>query len=181
MANTTGWNFGFTALWGMHALSMIAIGVGLVFLIVWAVKHLHAGQLKNWGIGLLAAGTIACLFTVGVKGSPWMGFGSMSGERMGMKCPMMEKMENGHGSDGMMDMSMKDMSAMLEGETGDEFDKAFIEGMIPHHQGAIEMAEAALKNAKHEEIKNMAREIISAQQREIDQMKEWQRSWGYEQ
>lgn len=78
-----------------------------------------------------------------------------------------------------MSMSMDDMSAMLEGKTGDAFDKAFIEGMIPHHQGAIDMAKAAQQSAKHEEIKRMADAIISAQQREIDQMNQWMKDWGY--
>ncbi len=59
--------------------------------------------------------------------------------------------------------TMNDMSAILEGKTGDEFDRAFIEGMIPHHEGAIDMARAALKNKKHEEMKTLARDIISAQ------------------
>ncbi len=78
-----------------------------------------------------------------------------------------------------MSMTMHDMMMMLEGKTGDEFDKAFIQGMIPHHQGAIDMAREALKNAKHEEIKQLARDIIASQQREIDAMKQWQEQWGY--
>jgi len=75
------------------------------------------------------------------------------------------------------EMTMGDMVNSLKGKTGDDFDKTFISEMIVHHEGAVEMAEAALKNAKHEEIKKMAEDIISAQTREIDQMKEWQRSW----
>ncbi len=78
-------------------------------------------------------------------------------------------------------MTMDDMVSMLKGKTGDELDKAFLEGMIPHHQGAIDMANLVLNNAKHEEIKQMARDIISAQQREIDMMKQWQKNWGYTQ
>lgn len=80
-----------------------------------------------------------------------------------------------HGS-----MSMDDMSAMLEGKSGDAFDEAFIRGMIPHHQGAIDMALQARERAGHEEIKRMADEIIEAQQREIDMMNGWLREWGYE-
>lgn len=72
---------------------------------------------------------------------------------------------------------MSDMMTNLSGKTGDDFDKAFISEMIIHHEGAVEMAEAALVNAKHEEIMQMAHEIISAQTREIQQMKDWQRSW----
>lgn len=81
-------------------------------------------------------------------------------------------------SDGsMMHGAMGDMMAGLEGKTGDEFDKAFLAEMIVHHEGAVDMAEAALKNAKHPEIKNMANAIISAQTSEIQQMQEWQESW----
>lgn len=78
-----------------------------------------------------------------------------------------------------MAMSMDDMAAMLEGKTGDELDKAFLEGMIPHHQGAIEMARALLEGTEREEMKDLARDIIQAQQQEIDMMKRWQRDWGF--
>jgi uncharacterized protein (DUF305 family) len=49
--------------------------------------------------------------------------------------------------------------------------------MIVHHEGAVEMAEAALEHAKHEELKTMANAIISAQTSEIAQMKQWLRDW----
>ena len=58
---------------------------------------------------------------------------------------------NGMGMNGAMDSMM----AGLSGKTGDAFDKAFIEEMIMHHEGAVAMAQAALKNAKHPEIKIM--------------------------
>jgi uncharacterized protein (DUF305 family) len=76
--------------------------------------------------------------------------------------------------------AMGDMMAGLEGKTGDEFDQAFLTEMIVHHEGAVDMAEAALQNAKHAEIKTMANAIISAQTGEIAQMKEWLKTW-YEQ
>lgn len=77
------------------------------------------------------------------------------------------------------DMSMSDMTKMLDGKTGDEFDKAFISMMIDHHQGAIEMAKLAATNAGHQEIKTLSEDIIAAQMKEIDQMKSWQQAWGY--
>jgi uncharacterized protein (DUF305 family) len=73
--------------------------------------------------------------------------------------------------------AMGDMMAGLEGKTGDEFDKAFLAEMIVHHEGAVDMAKAALVNAKHAEIKQMANAIISAQTTEITQMQKWQKSW----
>ena len=57
------------------------------------------------------------------------------------------------------------------------FDKAFIDAMIPHHQSAIEMAQVALENSDNPKIKELAQNIISAQQREIEQMKQWRKEW----
>lgn len=76
-------------------------------------------------------------------------------------------------------MTMTDMVSSLNGKQGDAFDKLFISGMIEHHQGAIDMAKQAKVSAKHEEIKQLADEIISAQTYEIKQMQDWQKSWGY--
>lgn len=75
-----------------------------------------------------------------------------------------------------MSMSMADMGKMLEGQTGDTLNKAFLEGMIPHHQGAIDMAKYLAGSNKPELVK-LGADIISAQQKEIDQMKAWQVAW----
>lgn len=72
---------------------------------------------------------------------------------------------------------MADMNAALAGKKGEIFDKAFIDEMIIHHQGAINMAKLALTNAKHQEIRDLSNEIISAQTKEINQMMEWKSSW----
>lgn len=77
-------------------------------------------------------------------------------------------------------MTMAEMNADLKGKTGDDFDKAFIEMMIEHHQGAIDMARLAESNAKHDEIKTLGKAIISAQTNEISQMQQWQMDWDYE-
>jgi len=78
-----------------------------------------------------------------------------------------------------MDMSMNGMTEMLEGKEGDAFDKAFLDMMIDHHQGAVDMANLAKQNAKHDEIKKMADEIISAQTKEIEMMRAWEKQWKY--
>ncbi len=77
------------------------------------------------------------------------------------------------------DMTMGEMSSMLEGKSGDAFDQAFLSGMIAHHQGAIDMAKQVQASAKHDELKAMAKDILSAQSKEIDQMQTWQTEWGY--
>ncbi|MGF6374133.1 uncharacterized protein (DUF305 family) [Paraburkholderia sp. RAU6.4a] len=61
--------------------------------------------------------------------------------------------------------------------TGDA-DRDFVAHMIPHHQGAIEMAQAELKYGKDPEIKRLARNIIKAQHDEIAFMRRWQEKRG---
>ena len=82
----------------------------------------------------------------------------------------------GHGNN---DMGMDEMVNELNGLKDDEFDKSFINLMIEHHQGAIDMANIAKQNAKHDEILNLADEIISAQTSEINMMENWFKSWKY--
>jgi uncharacterized protein (DUF305 family) len=79
--------------------------------------------------------------------------------------------EGGAGHMGGMDTDL----AQLERAT--PFDKAFIDAMLPHHQSAIEMANEAQSKAKHDEIKQLAKEIVAAQQREVDQMQAWRAQW----
>jgi uncharacterized protein (DUF305 family) len=77
------------------------------------------------------------------------------------------------------DMSMTDMSKQLEGLSGDAYDKAFIEMMIDHHEGAVDMAKLSDTRAKHDETKQLSKDIITAQEKEIAEMKQWQQDWGY--
>jgi uncharacterized protein (DUF305 family) len=63
-----------------------------------------------------------------------------------------------------------DASEMLI-ENGDYSDERFIDAMVPHHQGAIDMANVALENAEHPEIQQLAQNVISAQEGEIDELK----------
>jgi hypothetical protein len=90
--------------WKLHVLSVLAFGVGLIFVITWAIKKLTPLQLRNVGIALIVSGAALCLITFAIS---------------------------------------------------------------PFHLGG------------HQEIKDMAEAIMSAQQTEIDQMHQWQRDWGY--
>lgn len=77
---------------------------------------------------------------------------------------------DGQGMSGMAGMSSTTTS-------GAPFDAMFIDSMIMHHEGAISMAQEALKEASRPEIRSMANDIIRAQQSEITQMRQWRESW----
>jgi uncharacterized protein (DUF305 family) len=91
--------------------------------------------------------------------------------------PMMYSAEMGH----MMPMTEEMRSSMMmEGDLGaadDEFDLRFIQAMIPHHQGAVDMAQQALEKSSRPEIQELAQNIIDSQQQEIDQMEQWREDW----
>jgi uncharacterized protein (DUF305 family) len=70
-----------------------------------------------------------------------------------------------------MDKMNKDMAAAPM--TGN-VDHDFVAMMIPHHQGAIDMAKVELTSGKDPTLRNLARSIIFAQEREIKTMKQWQ-------
>lgn len=54
----------------------------------------------------------------------------------------------------------------------------FVRGMVPHHQGAIDMAKVALQHAKDEQIRKWAQDVIREQEREIAEMQTWLKSKG---
>jgi hypothetical protein len=62
---------------------------------------------------------------------------------------------------------------MAEGVQDGNPDRAFVRSMIPHHQGAIDMAKVVLQHGKDEQTKKWANDVIRDQQREIDEMLAW--------
>jgi uncharacterized protein (DUF305 family) len=68
-----------------------------------------------------------------------------------------------------MQKMMKDMDVKPTGKT----DKDFVLMMMPHHQGAIDMAKVELQYGKDPELRKMATDIVKAQEQEIGEMKAW--------
>jgi uncharacterized protein (DUF305 family) len=73
------------------------------------------------------------------------------------------------------EMGMSDDRATLE--TAKPFDRAFIDMMIPHHQGAIRMAWAELEKGESPEARRLAETIVDAQSKDIDEMNAWRVDW----
>lgn len=72
-----------------------------------------------------------------------------------------------------MEAHKKMMTEMEMKHAGDP-DKDFVMMMIPHHQGAIDMAKIQLQYGKDPTLREMATQIIAAQEKEIAEMKKWQ-------
>lgn len=80
--------------------------------------------------------------------------------------------ESGHAGMTMQGMVGDATLVTLEGLKGADFDTLWLQSMIGHHQGAIEMAKVEVEAGKSPEMTALARSIIAAQQAEIDQMKQ---------
>jgi uncharacterized protein (DUF305 family) len=89
-------------------------------------------------------------------------------------------MHSMRGGSMMMDgsMTMGGMVNDLKGRTGKDLEKAFITGMIPHHQGAVDMAKLLLQDKTiSPQLQKFAQDIITAQESEIGVMNLWLKSY----
>ncbi len=149
----------------MFLANMIAHHQGAIDMANMALTTAKHSELKSLAQDIVSAQTSE--ITNMTDWQKTWGYPASSGEQM-----------MDHSSMGMMDSNASMMTA-LNGKTGDDFDKAFLEQMIMHHQSAINMAARGKTNAQHQEVKDLTAAIVTAQTKEIIQMKQWQKDWGY--
>ncbi|MDX8032615.1 DUF305 domain-containing protein [Lentzea sp. BCCO 10_0856] len=82
----------------------------------------------------------------------------------------MPGMDHGSGHGSMPGMMTAGEMAKLNGATGAEFDRMWLDLMIKHHQGAVEMAKTEQEKGSSADAKKLAQDIIAAQQAEITEM-----------
>lgn len=149
----------------MFLANMIAHHQGAVDMANLALKNAKHQEIKDLATAIVTAQTTEINNMTSWQ-TTW-GYPASSGEMM-----------MDHSSMGMMDTNAGMMNE-LNDKTGEAFDKAFLEQMIMHHQSAINMAAPGKANAQHQEVKDLTVAIVTAQTKEIQQMKQWQKDWGY--
>jgi uncharacterized protein (DUF305 family) len=137
---------------GVGVLAIVALLVGATG----AVLAQTPARIPGWGLGGMMGGQGMFVGPAMINGQGMMGgAGMMQGRGM-------------MGGQGMMGPRM--------GMTGDTA-RWFIVEMIPHHEDAVTMAELALIQAEHPELKDLAAAIKETQTREIEQMRQWYQQW----
>ncbi|MFA7193599.1 MAG: DUF305 domain-containing protein [Candidatus Paceibacterota bacterium] len=124
---------------------------------------------KNQKVVFLITGLV-----VGIFVGHFIGGGDFKSNSKMHQMPDGTMMHNDHKSGASnMDEMMHSMTASLEGKMGAEFDREFLEQMIIHHEGAVEMARMVLVQSKEAKLINLAQDIIDAQTSEIKMMQNW--------
>ena len=128
-------------------------------------------QMRTW-YRQWFGGDVPSWTTGGAMGMGGMGMGMGGGMKMGGMGMGMGGMGMGMGG---MGMGMGTSLAALKNAA--DFDRAFIEQMIPHHRMGVMMASMAQSNSQHPQLRELQQAMVRVQSQEIEQMAQWYRSW----
>lgn len=125
-------------------------------------------------IGLVASGTLTGILTIDriqaqTQATP------NNPTRLAQTQPQTQPQRQGQGHHPAQ--GSPNLSPMGMGMNQQQVDQHFIQMMIPHHEGAVDMANLALSKATHPELKKLAQGIKTSQAQEIQEMKDWYKKW----
>jgi uncharacterized protein (DUF305 family) len=109
--------------------------------------------------------------------TPGQGMGGMHGGMTQGGPGTGQGMQGDQGMSGMHQGMGMEMMGMLTGLQGPRLEATFMSLMIPHHEGAISMARLAVDRAVHDELRDMAKQIVEDQSIEVRQFNEWLAAW----
>lgn len=152
-------------------IRMMACATAVLSVSAWgAVAQQNQGQMQHPSGGQMAMSAEGlpeeCRTAAQASGQGQMMQG-MNQSMQGMMANMNDAQK------GYMESMMKMHGPMMTGMMIKDSDVAFICGMIPHHQSAVDMARVVLKTGDNAEAKKMAEKVIKDQEREIAEMKDW--------
>jgi uncharacterized protein (DUF305 family) len=130
----------------------------------------HGWVLRRWG-GLFMAVTMGTGAVAALRQPSSVSAGNGAAAAAAPNAPDSPRSSREAGFLAENDAAMRKMMADMEVAPTGDVDRDFVAMMVPHHQGAIDMARAVLRFGRNEQVRRLAQEIIVTQQQEIAAMR----------